>query len=133
MTEARHFGYYFRQRREERGLSLREVENATSIRCVYLDAIEQGKIVSMLSPVYAKGFVRQYANFLGLDGDRFIQEYGHLFNKTEKPHDVYGIGTLEPRNQGGASLAKTSAFTWGIALITFTAALYLLMVYFDLI
>lgn len=133
MNEARHFGHYFRQRREERGLSLREIENVTSIRCAYLDAIEQGKIVSMLSPVYAKGFVRQYANFLGLDGDRFIKEYGHLFNKSEKSPDVYGIGTLEPRSNTGGALGKNSPLTWGFAAIIMALALYSALLYFELI
>lgn len=132
MNEARHFGHYFRQRREDRGLTLREVENVTSIRCSYLDGIEQGKIVTMLSPVYAKGFVRQYANFLGLDGDRFIKEYGHLFTKTEKQPDVYGIGTLEPRTSSVA-LGKNSLLTWVLTVGLVAVVFYSMLLYFDLI
>lgn len=132
MNEARHFGHYFRQRREDRGLTLREVENVTSIRCTYLDAIEHGKIVTMISPVYAKGFVRQYANFLGLDGDRFIKEYGHLFTRTEKSPDVYGIGTLEPRTSS-VSLVKNSLVTWVLMIGLVALLFYALMVYFELV
>jgi cytoskeletal protein RodZ len=60
-------GELFRIKREEMHLSLKEIENATSIRKMYLEAIEDGTIGKFLSSVYAVGFIKQYAAFLGLD------------------------------------------------------------------
>lgn len=133
MSEAKNFGQYFRQRREERGLSLKEVENATSIRAIFLDAIEHGRFHQVISPVYAKGFVRQYANYLGLDGDRFIQEFEHLFGKnTDKVDEVLGIGTLEPRNtQNPSRILPNLGMAIAAALVIATA--WLLASYLELI
>lgn len=95
-------GETFKKRRKELNLSLKEVENATSIRMVYLQAIEEGEIEKLISPVYAQGFFKQYANFLGIDGETIIREHPDVFNKKEPQEFAYGIGTLEMRgNPGG--------------------------------
>ena len=67
-------GEMFKSKRVEMHLSLKEVENATSIRTNYLQAIEEGNVDKFLTSVYALGFVRQYASFLGFDGDKLIKE-----------------------------------------------------------
>ena len=63
-------GDLFRSKREEMSLSLKEIENATSIRILYLQAIEEGRIHQFLSSVYALGFIRQYGQFLGFEMER---------------------------------------------------------------
>ena len=63
-------GEKFRGKREELNLTLKEVENATSIRIIYLQAIEEGRVGHFLSNVYALGFIRQYASFLGFENDK---------------------------------------------------------------
>ena len=75
------FGVQFVERRKELKLSLKDVESATSIRTAYLEAIELGQMDKLISPVYAQGFVRQYASFLGLDGDRMITENSEIFKR----------------------------------------------------
>ncbi len=90
-------GQIFSERRTELNLSLKEVESATSIRTSYLEAIEQGQVEKLISPIYAQGFVRQYASFLGLDGDRIVTENSEIFRKPIHQEFSYGIGTLETR------------------------------------
>ncbi|MDE3055109.1 MAG: helix-turn-helix domain-containing protein [Verrucomicrobiota bacterium] len=91
-------GGLFRGKREEMNLSLKEVENATSIRMVYLQAIEEGKAAELLSPVYVLGFIRQYAQFLGLETERLSREFPEAFRLPQEKQDfAYGIGTLEMR------------------------------------
>ena len=53
-------GDLFSLRRKELNLALKDVENATSIRTNYLQAIEDGKMDKLISPIYAQGFVKQY-------------------------------------------------------------------------
>ncbi|MCL6632738.1 MAG: DUF4115 domain-containing protein [Alicyclobacillus herbarius] len=64
----RDVGETLRRRREEMGLDLNQVEQMTKIRKRYLMAIEQGDWSSLPGEVYGRGFVRSYAEVLGLDG-----------------------------------------------------------------
>lgn len=97
-------GDLFKTKRQEMNLSLKEVENVTSIRMVYLKAIEEGNIDKLLSQVYILGFVKQYASFLGLDGESIIKQNPAVFNSNEEKQEFdYGIGTLEVRNTHNSS------------------------------
>ena len=60
--------------RKDRGLSLEEAERATKIRKRYLVGLEQDDYTVLPDAVYARGFLKTYANFLGLDGDGLSQE-----------------------------------------------------------
>jgi cytoskeletal protein RodZ len=61
-------GDYLRQAREESFLSLDEVAVRTMIQPRLLRAIEAGKLQQLPEPVYIQGFIRRYAEALGLDG-----------------------------------------------------------------
>lgn len=100
---AKKLGELLRRAREEKELTLKEVENATSIRISCLQAIEEGRVSQLISPVYAQGFVKQYALFLGLNGDQLLEEYKGSLGKTEQQEFAYGIGTLESRGHPAAS------------------------------
>lgn len=60
-------GSIFRQAREKKHLTLDEVERATKIRKKFLECIERDDYANLPSPAYAKGFVKNYSDFLGLD------------------------------------------------------------------
>ena len=109
------FGKVFSDRRQELQLSLKEVESATSIRAGYLEAIESGDLEKLISPIYAQGFVRQYAAFLGLDGDRLISDNAELFKKSTAQEFAYGIGTLETRASLGNNVKWLPNVLWAIA------------------
>jgi cytoskeleton protein RodZ len=61
--------------RERLGLTLEEVERATHIRVHHLEALEREAWDALPSPVQARGFLRNYADFLGLDPDAVLLEY----------------------------------------------------------
>ncbi len=103
-TDLKEIGEMLRSRRKELNLSLKDVENATSIRSGYLQAIEEGQMERLISPIYAQGFVKQYAIFLGLDGERLVADGAELFKKPISQDFAYGIGTLEPRGNHGAGV-----------------------------
>lgn len=107
-------GALLKTRREKRNLSLREVENATSIRTSYLEAIEEGDTSKLISPVYAQGFIKQYANFLGMDGEQLLNESGNFLPKPDKQVFDYGIGTLEPRGNSGTSFKNLNTAIWAL-------------------
>ncbi|SCA58859.1 Uncharacterized protein AB751O23_AW_00020 [Chlamydiales bacterium SCGC AB-751-O23] len=120
-----HIGDILKKRREEMNLSLKEVENATSIRMTSLRAIEEGSIAS-ISPVYAKGFVKQYANFLSLDGEAIVNQHAHVFPSPESPEFSYGIGTMEHRGAPGRGVKwLPNAFWVGMTFVMIISAWYL--------
>lgn len=70
----RALGEKLRQQRERLGLSLEEVEQQTKIRKHYLRAIENGEWDFLPGDVYARGFVRTYAELLQMDGMALLAE-----------------------------------------------------------
>jgi cytoskeleton protein RodZ len=62
-------GRLLEHRRKERGLTLEEVEQATKIRKRYLTGLERENYAILPDAVYARGFLKTYANYLGLDGE----------------------------------------------------------------
>lgn len=68
-------GDELRIRREELGYSLHKVEVATKIRGRYLRAIEASDFAHLPNDVYSRGFVRQYAQYLGLSGAEYARRY----------------------------------------------------------
>jgi cytoskeletal protein RodZ len=68
-------GDYLRQVREENLLSLEEVSIKTLIQPRLLRAIETGKVQQLPEPVYIQGFIKRYADALGLDGTQFAEAF----------------------------------------------------------
>ena len=68
-------GDKLRDTREVRGLDLYRVERDTKIRHKFLVALEAGEYADLPGDVYARGFLRNYATYLGLDADEIIDEW----------------------------------------------------------
>jgi len=118
-------GQLFAEKRKELKLSLKEVESATSIRIGYLEAIEAGQMENVISPVYAQGFVKQYAAFLGMDGDKIVSENSEVFRKPLNQEFSYGIGTLETRSLPGSGVKWMPQAIWvGAFGLLFILAFY---------
>jgi len=60
-------GLILREARMEKGILLEDVEKATRIRKKFLEAIENDEYSILPSNAYAKGFIKNYSEFLGLD------------------------------------------------------------------
>ncbi|WP_041695131.1 helix-turn-helix domain-containing protein [Alicyclobacillus acidocaldarius] len=70
-----HLGQILRARRESLGLSVEDIEERTKIRKRYIEALESGQWDVLPGRVYARGFVRSYAEVLGLDGSELLEKY----------------------------------------------------------
>lgn len=68
-------GAYLHHVREEGALSLEEVSARTLIQPRLLKAIEEGKLHQLPEPVYVQGFIRRYAEALGLEGAEFAEAF----------------------------------------------------------
>jgi cytoskeletal protein RodZ len=112
-VDLKKIGQVFKGKREEMNLSLKEVENATSIRRSYLEAIEDGHIDKFLSSVYVMGFVKQYATFLGLNGEKIVKDNPNAFIVPNLNQEfAYGIGTLEKRTSPGRGVKWLPNIVW---------------------
>lgn len=125
--ELKRVGEIFKAKRTDLNLSLKEVENSTSIRSAYLEAIEEGQINEYISGVYALGFMKQYAQFLGFDLDEMIRDNPTTFRMASEKHEFnYGIGTLEVRGSMGGGVKWLPNLIWaGAAALILVAAWYL--------
>jgi len=68
-------GHSLKVVRERRGLALTDVSSRLRIRRPYLEAIEEGRFSELPGAVYISGFLRQYAEFLGLDPEQVLKTY----------------------------------------------------------
>jgi helix-turn-helix protein len=80
-------GNSLREARVRQQLELTEVELATKIRARYLRALEEEAFEALPAQTYVKGFLRTYADYLGLDGQLYVDEF----------NSRYGIDGEEPR------------------------------------
>src|SRR5437667_12455801 len=69
------FGSKLREARERRGISLRQIANATKIAVAVLEALERNDISRLPGGIFGRAFVRSYAVEVGLDPERTIQEF----------------------------------------------------------
>jgi hypothetical protein len=76
-------GTSLREARRRRGLELDAVQRATRIRRRYLEAMEEEQFELLPGVAYARGFLREYAELLGLDGNLYVQEYNERFAPQE--------------------------------------------------
>src|SRR5215471_6459830 len=72
-------GSSLRDARLRHGLDFPQAELATKIRAKYLRAIEDEQFDTLPAETYVKGFLRAYAEFLGLDGQLYVDEYDSRF------------------------------------------------------
>jgi len=102
-----------RERRTARSLSLEKVTQAIKIRLPYLDALEKGEWDQLPGEVFVRGFIRRYAQYLGLDGDKLIAPYVSI---SESP--------VEKKTAPSSSAERPSEFgrtqlVWGFLGIVF--------------
>jgi cytoskeletal protein RodZ len=97
-------GSSLRQARERQKLRLSQVEGATQIRARYLQAFEDERFDILPGAAYAKGFLRTYADYLGLDAQQFVDEYNTRFAPTEEPRAAAPVRIRRPRRLLGPRL-----------------------------
>lgn len=81
------FGSRLREARERRGITLRQIANATKISVSVLDALERNDISRLPGGIFGRAFVRSYAVEVGLDPEATIQDFMATF-----PNDAVTVG-----------------------------------------
>jgi len=89
-------GDSLREARLRRGISFEQISHDTKIRGKYLRALEGEQFDQLPSPTYVKGFLDTYADYLGLEGQLYVDEYNSRFvtdsewispRRSPRPHD----------------------------------------------
>jgi cytoskeleton protein RodZ len=92
-----------KQTRERYGQSLRDVSANLRIRLAYLQAIESGRFRELPGPTYAVGFVRSYAEYLGLDAAEIVRRFkGEVEGLDHRTHLAFPEPVPEGKMPGGA-------------------------------
>jgi hypothetical protein len=78
-------GSSLHEARVRRGVELAQVAAETRIRTRYLQALEDERFELLPGSVYGKGFLRAYADYLGLESQLFVEEYNARFSAREAP------------------------------------------------
>src|SRR5215211_7361633 len=79
-------GTSLREARLRQSLDFPEIEQVTKIRAKYLRALEDEQFDVLPAQTYVKGFLRSYAEYLGLDGQLYVDEYNSRFVVGEEDH-----------------------------------------------
>ena len=114
-------GYSLRAARERQGISLAEAELATKIRAKYIRALEEEDFETLPADTYARGFLRTYSDYLGLDGDIYVDEYASRFHNAEwedGPRPAQGSRPRPPRRQRTIARKAVVLALAGIVLVT---------------
>jgi cytoskeleton protein RodZ len=112
-------GSSLRRARERQGLTLAEAERATRISPRYLRALEEERFADLPGDAYARSFLREYADFLGLEAQPFMDEFDARFATREEP--AIAPRGLPARNSLGryvgialAALALAGLAVWAL-------------------
>jgi cytoskeleton protein RodZ len=81
-------GSSLREARIRQGYDLVEAEAGTKIRSKYLGALEEERFEVLPAPMYVKGFLRSYSEFLGLDGQLYVDEYNTRYGSGDEEYVV---------------------------------------------
>jgi len=115
------FGGKLREARERRGVSLRQIANATKIAVSVLEALERNDISRLPGGIFGRAFVRSYAIEVGLDPETTIQEFIAQF-----PNDSVTVGhpasrQVEDHEAVESDRRMAGTFLW-LILVSFPVA-----------
>jgi hypothetical protein len=114
-------GRSLREAREARGLALEAVEKDTKIRARYLHALEEERFGELPGEAYARGFLRTYADHLGLDGPEVLAAYrarqrvheeAAVAPRPQRPYTPLRIGPALAGLAAAVILAGLSLVAW---------------------
>jgi cytoskeleton protein RodZ len=103
-------GERLEEARKRKGISIREAAEATKIRGEYLHKFESNQYDIKLPEIYVRGFLRTYANYLKLPGEKIINDYNGLgLNESKQrslSREVYGRMDLSVSNAKAEKTGK---------------------------
>ncbi len=126
-NESSSFGDWLRRQREMREISLRDIADRTKISLRYLEAMEADRFDLLPAAVFAKGFLREYARYVGLSPDDVVNHYlsvNHPEEQDTGSKDDTKVRTKPRQVDPGQPTVRRN---WSSGLLLALAALVLLV------
>ncbi|MBA2264416.1 MAG: helix-turn-helix domain-containing protein, partial [Chloroflexi bacterium] len=121
-TPATPVGETLQLARDRKGVDLFRAERDTKIRLRYLSALEDSAYEDLPSPVYTKGFLRNYAIYLGLDPDDLLERWRDEMESVRSSERIAVAPPPMPIAAPGRRLTLTPGmFVAGLVALTFLA------------
>jgi transcriptional regulator with XRE-family HTH domain len=120
IQQLQEIGPYLQQEREQRGLTLEEVAEKTRIRPGLISALESAQTQFLPEPVYLRGFIKRYAELMGLDGEELasrlkLDPLGPIKGTATAHLDIPPSRKRLWARKGIAALAALTEGRWGDA------------------
>nr|WP_208601869.1 RodZ domain-containing protein [Anoxybacillus pushchinoensis] len=120
-------GKRLKEAREQRHMSLDDLQEITKIQKRYLIAIEQGNYVIMPGEFYVRAFIRQYAEAVGLHADELFEQYAHEIPTTQQeelPGELSRVKSRQLSEQGAKVLDVLPKFLIGALVVGVAVVLW---------
>ncbi len=106
-TPAPAVGELLQAAREKKGVDLYRAERDTKIRARHLSALEDGDYESLPGAVYTKGFLRNYAVYLGLDPEELVAKWRDEQDAARRQETMVVVAPPQPLVEPGHRLTFT--------------------------
>ena len=114
------FGGRMKRLREERGVALRDIAEATKVSVAALEALERNDISRLPGGIFSRGLVRAYADQIGADPEKavreFIERFPHESVTSGSPYVEADVDT-DPPSQIGRRIVLTLAVVVPVAAV----------------
>ncbi len=111
-------GGMLKEARMKKGLKVADIAKELCIRASYLEAIESSNYDEIPEHPYGVGFIRTYAEFLGLNSARIVQLFKEETDASSRSEDVY---VLEPQAEATVPSKKYILISFGAILLLYVA------------
>jgi len=127
----KNIGLKLKEKREENGLSIDEVAEDLKMRPSQISSIEEGRTEDFKDVFYLKYFIRDYSKYLGLDGEKMLDEFNeYLFDVTSKiPIDLIEKAKKEKKSSSDETVSPyTKEVKGGIGIPKIVIAVLIVIV-----
>jgi len=111
--------------RENSGLTLKDWFERTRISVVNLEAIENGDFHLLSVPLYARNFIKTYADALGVDSKPVLQRYEDYLHTLQQMKENAQMTEQPPQAHLATTFGRYRVFLWGLCIVIVFAAVSL--------
>ena len=113
------FGATFRKARETAGLPLEKIAAETRISTRFLQAIESESFELLPGGIFNRGFIRSYAEYLGLDPEQAVADYDRMSAKVQEPLEVLRNEERESSRRSDRNLIPIAAAILVVSIVAY--------------
>lgn len=120
-------GALLRKARDQRGLTLDDIQETTKIRKRYLEAIESGDHTILPGPFYVRAFVKNYSEAVGLDPDEVLRLYQHEVPAPPAEQNADPIAVRAPRRVKSQSSERLGKIGFNVMMWSFLILIFVVV------